>query len=67
MTNVSRMPDMTGDQRHFKVYEKLHEEPSREDTVKRMKEVNESALRKDGVRIRYMHNACSAVSEEAHH
>ena len=67
VTNVPRMPDMTRDQRHIKVKEKLHEEPPREDTVKLMKEVNESALRKDGVRIRYIHNACSAVREEAHH
>ena len=67
MANVPRMPDMTRDQRHIKVNEKLQKEPSGEDTVKRMKEVNESALRKDGVRIRYIHNACSAVREEAHH
>ena len=60
---IERVKDMRMEGRAIAANERMNEMPEREEIVKAMKEMRDSAPGEDGVRLRYILNACDEVRE----
>ena len=60
---IEKVKDMRMDDRATAANERMNEMPEREEIVKAMKEMKDSAPGEDGVRLGYIQNACEEVRE----
>ena len=60
---IERVNDMRMNDRAIAANERMNEMPDREEIVKAMREMKDSAPGEDGVRLRYIMNACEEMRE----